>query len=62
MRKVYPQGVCKQGLKAGSKNKGPQCKIPVADDRKVQCSLLQMETGFQEFLIFLEHSTDFLTE
>lgn len=52
MRKVCPQEVRKQGIKAGKRNEGPKRKIPVAEDSEVRCALLQMETGFQETLFF----------
>lgn len=52
MRKVCPQEVRKQGIKAGRRHEGPKRKIPVAEDSEVQCALLQMETGFQETLFF----------
>lgn len=50
MRKVYPQEICKQGMKAGRRNKGPKWNIPIAKGSEVQSGLLQMETGFPESL------------
>lgn len=46
MRKECPQEVRKQGLKAGSGDKGSECSIPIAKGLEVQSRLLQVESGF----------------
>lgn len=52
MRKVYPQEVCKQGMKANRYSEGPKYELPIAKGSEVLSSLLQMETGFQESLFY----------